>query len=135
MVGVFMIPLLLTRLADICFGTILSFKDVNLKFDVKKFFSGIAYGLIVAVGIASLVCGVVTLPALLEMYNITIVNTELISTMVNAVSVISIVVTAVLTYGKDAYNKMVKVFNITDDSQIVQLSRVDEDGEENVQYS
>lgn len=121
MVGVFMIPFLFMRISDICFGTILSIKDVSLRFDFKKLLSGIIWGLIVTIGMATLVCGVVTLPALLEFYNIEIVNTDSLSSMVNVLSIIGIIVTSVTTYGKDAYGKLIKIFKISENTEIQKL--------------
>lgn len=135
MVAVFMIPFLMMRFSDICFGTILSFKDITLKFDWKKLVSGIIWGLIVAIGIAALVCGAVTLPALLEFYSITIVDTEVLSSMINVLSIVGIIVTSVITYGKDAYAKMMKIFHISEANKLVELSRIDENGDEDVRYS
>ena len=135
MVAVFMIPFFLMRVADICFGVILSFKDVTLKFEWKKLFSGVAWGLVIAIGIAALTCGAITLPALLDLYSITIVDTEVLSSMINVLSIIGIIVTSIITYGKDAYSKMVKVFNISDINEITKLSRIDENGNEDVRYS
>ena len=135
MVAVFMIPFLLMRFADICFGTILSFKDITLKLEWKKVVSGIVWGLIVAIGIAALVCGAVTLPAFLELYAITIVDTEVLASMVNVLSIIGIIVTSIVTYGKYAYVKMMKIFHISEANELVKLSRIDENGDEDVRYS
>lgn len=134
MIGAFMIPFLLMRIADICFGVILAFKDNTLTFDWKKLLNGIGWGIVSAIGIISLGSGVVILPELLDIFQITIVDSEVLGTMINTASIIGVLVTSILTYGKDAYQKMLKVFNMKE-TDVVKSTRINEEGEEDVRYS
>ena len=136
MVGAFIIPFLFMRLADIVFGVILSIKDTQLTFDYKKLLKGLAWGIMLAIGMAAITSGAVMLPALLEMYEITLVDTEALSGMINILTIIGIIVTSIVTYGKDAYQKMIKVFNLKEtDIKAVKSTRIDESGEEDVRFS
>ena len=54
--------------------------------------------------------------------------------MINTASIIGVLVTSILTYGKDAYQKMLKVFSMKE-TDVIKSTRINEDGEEDVRYS
>ena len=135
MVFVFMIPFVFVRLSDICFGIVLSFKDINLNFDWKKLLRGLLWSIIIILGIGLLASGIVSLPELMKMYNIDFVDVDSMSQLINVFSIISIIVTSIITYGKDAYLKLVKIFKISDIENITSVKRIDENGDEDVRYS
>lgn len=135
MVLAFMVPFLCMRFADICFGVILSFKDSNLNFDWKKLLNGVVWGVIIGIGMIMLISGIVILPELLKEYSISIIDSEALGSMVDMLSVVGIIVTSVVTYGKDAYSKFLKIFNISNTDETYKLPRQNKEGEEDVKYS
>ena len=134
MIGAFMLPFILLRTADILFGVLLSIRDERQHFELKKLINGIVTGAIAALGIIFLGCGIVLLPELLDVFNITLVDTEILSSMVNVASIIGVIVASIVTYGKDAYQKMLKIFAVKE-HEVVKSTRIDENGDEDVRYS
>ena len=135
MVAVFLIPLVLTRIADICFGAILSVKDSNQKFDIKKLLFGILNSLVIVLGIFCLVSGLSALPTILDVFDITLVDPEALSSLIDVASIIGILVTTIITYGKDCYNKLLKIFNMKNSDTAKVSTRINESGDEDVRYS
>lgn len=135
MVAVFLIPLALTRIADICFGAILSVKDGNQKFDIKKLLLGILNSLVIILGIFCLVSGLSVLPTVLDVFDITLVDPEALSSLIDVASIIGILITTIITYGKDCYDKLLKIFNTKNNDTVRVSTRINESGDEDVRYS
>lgn len=101
----FLIPFALCRFADIAFGVYGSIKIESLSFNWKKFLAGVLSTFIVLVGLAALIAGITMIPQLLAYYEVDFVDTEVVGEMINVIMIISTIVVAGLTYGRDAYNK------------------------------
>ena len=101
----FLVPLALCRIADIAFGVASSFKIKDLKFDWVKLVSGIINTLILLAGLACLIAGVTMIPELMKYYNVQILDTDILSDIVDGFMIVSTITISALTYGKDAYVK------------------------------
>lgn len=106
----FLVPLAFCRIADIAFGTLAAFKLENLKFDWRKFVTGIVATLIMLIGLACLITGITMIPELLKYYNIQIVDTEVLNDTIDIVMILATFVGSALTYGKDAFVKAKEIF-------------------------
>lgn len=106
MVAWFMLPLILCRCADICFGAVNAWKDITKTFDWKKILDGVISSAIMVFGLALLVSGVVSLPSIMEYYNFNVVDTDVLSDMINVVIIVTLLIATTVTYGKDAFLKL-----------------------------
>lgn len=106
MVAWFMLPLILCRMADICFGAVNAWKNIAQKFDRKKLLNSLISSGIMLIGIAFLVSGVVSLPVIMEYYKIDVVDTSVLSDMINVAIIVTLLIATTVTYGKDAFSKL-----------------------------
>ena len=127
MAAYFLVPLALCRFADITFGAITAYKSSTLVFDWKKFGKSIITSLMMIVGIASLICGVVTLPAIMEYYEITIVDVEILKQIITATMVVLVLIFTTVTYGKDAYDKLVGLLKHEEDTAEIDTEDIMDD--------
>lgn len=109
MVMWFMLPLTLCRLADILFGAVNAWKSLYDKFNSTKLKNSIISSAIMLLGMLCLVSGIVSLPAIMQYYNIDIIDTNLLNDMLNIVVVVTLLITTAITYGKDAFDKLSKL--------------------------
>lgn len=104
--AMFLIPLAFCRFADITFGAIDAYKSSTLTFDWKKLGKSVISTLLLLIGIASLICGVVTLPEIMKYYNIEIVDTELLEQIITVIMIIMVLIGTAVSYAKDAFIKL-----------------------------
>lgn len=106
MVGVFLIPFILFRVADILFGVAIARKR-KIGFDWKKFLWGIFYTLCAVIGLACFVTSVSIIVPLIEYYGL--IMDDGVTTVLNAINSVAvcgyIVYVSVMGYGKDAFSK------------------------------
>ena len=107
----FLMPLVFCRFADITFGAIDAYKSSTLTFDWKKIGKSVVSTLLLLVGMASLICGVVTLPEIMKYYNIEIVDTDLLEQMITIVMIVMVLIGTAITYAKDAFIKLKKLLS------------------------
>lgn len=107
MVGEFLIPFALFRIADILFGVAIARKN-KIKFDRKKFLWGIFYTFCAVLGLACFVTSASVIVPMIEFYGL--VTDETVGTILNSINTIAvvgyIVYVSVTGYGKDAFSKL-----------------------------
>lgn len=106
MVAWFLFPLTLCRASDIIFGSLIAYKSIDIKFDYKVILESVMRTVLMLVGLALFVCGVVSLPEIMKSYNVTLVNPDVLSEMINIAMVVTLLVATTVTYGKDAFEKL-----------------------------
>lgn len=107
MVGVFLIPLILMRAADIILGVAVSRKN-SVLWDWKKFLWGLFYTACFAGGTGLFTASISMIEPIVRVYNI--VGDETTLTMLNGISVLAvcgiILTITVTSYGKDCFEKI-----------------------------
>ena len=107
MVGVFLIPLVLMRVADIILGVAVSRKN-SISWDWKKFLWGLFYTICFAGGTGLFTASISMIEPIVRVYNI--VGDETTLTMLNGISVLAvcgiILTITVTSYGKDCFEKI-----------------------------
>lgn len=107
MVGVFLIPLILMRGADIILGVAVSRKN-SVSWDWKKFLWGLFYTACFAGGTGLFTASISMIEPIIRVYNI--VGDETTLTMLNGIGVLAvcgIILTVTITsYGKDCFEKI-----------------------------
>jgi len=119
MVGVFLIPMVLVRFADILFGILIANKTINQIFEFKKLARGIITSLGFMIALGSLVSGFCVLPYLLTYYNIDFIDLTKFEYFSNYAIIFVIVTVTIVTYGKDAFAKFKTLLNFNQDVEIV----------------
>ena len=106
MVGVFLIPFVLFRVADILFGVAIARKS-EISFNWKKFLWGIFYTFCAVIGLACFVTSVSLIIPLIEYYGLILDENVLgVLNSINCIAVCGyIVYVSVMGYGKDAFSK------------------------------
>ena len=105
MVAWFLLPLVFCRTADIIFGSVIAYKSETIKFDFKVIIKSIVKTLLILIGLACLVSGVVMLPELIKKYGNDMINTDVLKEFITIVTIISTLALAAVSYGKDAFLK------------------------------
>lgn len=107
MVGVFLIPLILMRGADIILGVAVSRKN-SVSWDWKKFLRGLFYTICFVGGTGLFTASISMIEPIIQAYNI--VGDETTLTMLNGISVLAvcgiILTITVTSYGKDCFEKI-----------------------------
>lgn len=107
MVGVFLIPLILMRAADIILGVAVSRKN-SVSWGWKKFLWGLFYTVCFAGGTGLFTASISMIEPIIRVYNI--VGDETTLTMLNGISVLAvcgiILTITVTSYGKDCFEKI-----------------------------
>lgn len=107
MVGVFLIPLILMRSADIVLGVAVSKKN-NVSWDWKKFLWGLFYTVCFVEGTGLFTASISMIEPIIRAYNI--VGDETTLTTLNGISVLAvcgiILAITVTSYGKDCFEKI-----------------------------
>lgn len=109
MVAHFLYPMVAARLSDIIFGGLIAWRSDTIVFSWRKIAKSIAVGILMLIGLALFVTSIVSLPEILEMYNITFIDTGTLSQLVDITVVVGLLVTTAITYGRDAYEKLLKL--------------------------
>lgn len=107
MVGLFLVPLILIRAADISLGIAIA-KKKSVSFKWKKFLWGIFYSVCFILGVMCFITGIGIVPVLIEYYGI-VLNDEVLESLntISSVSVCIMTVTITVTsYAKDCYAKI-----------------------------
>lgn len=105
MVAWFLLPLVFCRTADIIFGSVIAYKSETITFDFKVIIKSIVKTLLILIGLACLVSGVVMLPELIKKYGNDMINTDILKEFITIVTIISTLAIAAVSYGKDAFLK------------------------------
>ena len=105
MVAWFLLPLVFCRTADIIFGSVIAYKSETITFDFKVIIKSIVKTLLILIGLACLVSGVVMLPELIKKYGNDMINTDVLKEFITIVTIISTLALAAVSYGKDAFLK------------------------------
>jgi len=105
MVAWFLLPLVFCRIADIIFGSVIAYKSETITFDFKVILKSIVKTLLILIGLACLVSGVVMLPELIKKYGNDMINTDVLKEFITIVTIISTLALAAVSYGKDAFLK------------------------------
>ena len=107
MVGAFLIPLAMMRVADIILGIVIA-KKQKIKWDWKKFLWGVFYTICFLLSIALFTTSISMIIPLTSIFGIIIDETTM--TALNDINTIAICVTAltitVVSYGKDCFKKI-----------------------------
>lgn len=107
MVGVFLTPLVLMRIADIVLGVAVSRKN-SVSWDWKKFLWGLFYTVCFVTGTGLFTASISMIEPIIRVYNI--VGDETTLTMLNGISVLAvcgiILTITVTSYGKDCFEKI-----------------------------
>lgn len=106
MVAWFLFPLTLCRASDIIFGSLIAYKSIDIEFDYKVILESVIRTVLMLVGLALFVCGVVSLPEIMKTYEVTLVNPDVLSEIINIAMVVTLLVATTVTYGKDAFEKL-----------------------------
>lgn len=109
----FIFPLVMCRVADIIFGSILAAKSVDLTFDWKVLWKSVIWSATMLMGIAFLVSGIVSLPEIMLYYKVEIVDAEILKDMVTMLMIITLFIGTTVTYGKDAFVKLTQIIKGT----------------------
>ena len=107
MVGVFLVPLALMRVADIALGTAIAKKN-KVQWDWKKFLWGIFYTICFIVGVGLFTTSISMIEPIVRIFGLIVDEATL--TALNGISVIAVclfVLTVTITsYGKDCCEKI-----------------------------
>lgn len=120
MVGIFLVPLALMRIADIILGVAIAKKN-NISWNLNKFLWGLFYTLCFIVGTGLFTTSISMIVPIIEVFGIVV--DENVLTALDGISVVAvclvILTVTIISYGKDCFEKIKALVGKSENSSVI----------------